>query len=486
MLQEIIKSTPLTTQSADHAFANKISGDTFNGDQSLVALARALYGKRLKEGEQIRIRSANASYGQKVDYDFLEGIVSGLHAGDFQIVSLPRGTSNSGDWIQDARQAMSGLGLYEIEALSRWFESSSIRALVYAERPFDPKIPQSPVNSTKSIVLIENMTVARWHAMGIVMPRLLSAWFQDCPRTTEETAFVKSLNDKTPDRFLDYLRTCANEYDFRTDMIKNLLSDFEVKHTKLKIRAAEDHLADIERHIKDVMATLGVYLRNKDEALAVLDGYQSRAAKDWEPETMNYFLANKHLYLQRVEDESLDFYVCSWLSNWDPEKASACFERGRSSGWLEYNANFDVSDEDALMLYRAIFLAETVRVQLWSHMELSLAGLNPLQILSDNKIPDIVNALPNPHHHYNTCGGANLAYVAQSIVDGNIVGALEQCVSATGGINLVEHVSYRHFSRDLFDPRFGQVIYINETKQFVTTKEAIEWLKSKKEGATNE
>ena len=122
-------------------------------------------------------------------------------------------------------------------------------------------------------------------------------------------------------------------------------------------------------------------------------------------------------------------------------------------------------------------MTETIKVRLWSHYGLSLRGTDPMRIMTDDGSPDITNALPNPHHRYHACGGNNKRYVAKCIMDHDIVGAIEQCISATVGINLTEHASYQFFARDIFDPDFGEVIYIKEKDKFVTTKEAIKWLK---------
>ena len=42
------------------------------------------------------------------------------------------------------------------------------------------------------------------------------------------------------------------------------------------------------------------------------------------------------------------------------------------------------------------------------------------------------------------------------------------------------------WSRDLFDPAFGEVVYINELGEFKTAKDAIEWLKEKQNGKKQE
>ena len=59
----------------------------------------------------------------------------------------------------------------------------------------------------------------------------------------------------------------------------------------------------------------------------------------------------------------------------------------------------------------------------------------------------------------------------------DIIGAIAQCINATRGVNLTEQASYHYLAQDLFNPDYGKVIYINELNEFMTTKDAIKYLK---------
>lgn len=483
MFETPITSLPLVGGLADDSFEGRIQAATFRQDVSMAAVARALFDKRLGPKETIKIDLTPMYYSSENNLRGVDEIARGLKSGMLHVVSVSARADDSGKWIDGVRESLKGSKLYELEALHHWFASTGTTAVVFTDKPYDPKIPRSPVDNTKTLVVLENMTIARWHLVTALLPRFLGKWFQAAPRTPEETKMINGLASEAPDAFVTAIHTYAEKYDFRGVAIHNKLKDFEVKFAKTKVKALEEKCQVYDRQVKELSTRLGRILKEKEDTLAMLFGYQNQAEKGVEPLTMNYFLANKNLFLQNATADYLDFYDVAWFTNWDPDKAEATFAKGHCSSWLEYNTKFGVSDEDAKLLYKAMFLDETIRVRLWSHINLYLRGDDPMNICDGSEcISDIQNALPNPHHQYNDCGGSNRSYVAQCIADRDIVGAIEQCVSATGGINLTEHASYQYFCRDLFDPQFGKVIYIKETGKFETTKDAIAWLKEKQNG----
>lgn len=480
MNNKAITSTPLTGGMADECFNGRIECAEFRGDVSVAAAARALFDKRLKNKEHIRIQLQPLYYNENFSADPIVDAAHNLKSGDLKIVSISAREADLGKWVPVVREGLKDKGLYELEAIEKWMASTPTTALVYTDKPYDPKIPRSPVDNKKTLIVVENLIMPRWHLIGALLPRFLGYWFQEHPRTKEELDMLNGFMSDSPDSLLAAFEQYAKAYDFRGMAIRNQLKDFEVKFAKGKVKALENQCKSLDDQIKNYSRQMGDALRKKEDILAMLFGYQTQAGKDIEPLTMNYFLANRNLYLREANQDYLDFYDVAWLSNWDPDKATATFGKDHCSGWLESISKFNVIEEDAKLLYKAIFLDETVKVRLWSHICLYLRGDDPMNIQGHgNCLEEIQNALPNPHHQYNTCGGANRAYVAQCIADRDVVGALEQCVSATAGINIAEHASYQYFARDLFDPKFGKVVYINETGKFETAKDAIKYLKEK-------
>ena len=486
MFKTAITASPLSGGMADSCFS-RINASAFRGDVSVSSVARVLFDKRLGADEQVNINLTPLYYGSGFKTAPIEDGVSKLKSGDVMVFSISARSEDSGKWVQPVKEAISNRGLYELEGLEKWFESFKTTALIFTDQPYDPKIPRSPTGNTKSVVVIETLTMQKWHLIGSLLTRFLGKWFEEKPRTADETAMLNALIGSSADDVSAFFEKYAKAYDFRGMAIRNKLADFEVKFAKERLAALEVKASSFDQKITDLSRKIGDLLKQKEDTLALLFGYRMQAGKEVEPLTMNYFLANKNLYLQETNQDYLDFYDTAWLSNWDPDKADATFAKNHCSTWLEDNQQYGFSDDEAKLLYKAIFLDETVKVRLWSHIRLYLRGEDPMDVIGRGQcISDIQNALPNPHHQYNSCGGANRAYVGQCIINRDVVGAVEQCISATAGINLTEHASYQFFCKDLFNPKFGKVIYINETGKFVTTEEAVKWLKEKQNGQTEE
>lgn len=479
MFKEEITTTALTGGMADECFSGRITANKFRNDVSMEAACRVLFDKRLAEGESIQVRFDSSFYSADYNVSDIKAAAESLIPGQIRVFSISCRKEDSGKWKSDVKSALKESGLYEMDDLEKWMEAGKTQAVIFTNRPHVADIPKSPLDNDRTIVVIENMITTRWHLVGALLSRLLAKWFQAMPRTEEETKRIcNGLLAETPDAFLKAVSDYASSFDFRGMSIRRMLGDFETKYESERLQELERKTQRIDEQIDSHSREIGSLLTQKEDILAMLFGYRTRS-QPVEPVTMNYFLANKNLYLQRVTRDYIDFYATSWLSNWDPDKAKATFAKNHCSSWLEHCAEFKVSDEDAKLLYNAIFIEESVKVRLWSHFKLALRGDSPLNVMSDNCIPEITNALPNPHHHYNQCPGGNRGYVNQCIADRDIVGAVEQCISATAGINLTEHASYQYFAKDLFDPSFGKVIYINELGTFKSTKDAIAWLKEK-------
>ena len=474
MVSKNITETALTTGLANSYFAGKVAADAFRGDVSMCAAARALFAKRIHDGENINIRVIQKFIRGTDDYSDITSTV--IESGQLIIYNLCMTKDNSGKWIPGAVSAMKGNGLYRLEAIEKFFETQKTTALVYTDRPYDPKIPKSPLDNTKTMVIVENLTTMRFRLLAGMLPRFFGKWFQKTPRTEKETkAICLGVLANDPAEFLQAVADVATELDFRSGMIRRALGDFETKFAASRIKSLETRIRDNAKRIDSLSSQIGALLNSRDDLLATLDGYRNQ--DKMEPLTMRYFLQNKNLFLEGADDSSLTFSDQAWLNGWDPEKAKSTFANGHCSSWLEYNGNYGFRDEDAMLLYKAIFLDEIVKVRLWSRFRLNLRERSPLEVLGSEKNPDIVHALPNPHHFYNTCPGGNQSLINAAVIERDMIGAVEQCISATAGINLTEHASYCHFARDLFNPAFGEVIYIPSLDEWKTTKDAIEWLK---------
>ena len=481
-LRDIVSETALTTPIARKYFEGRISAPAYRGDVAMETVCYALFDKRLQEGESIRVQQKSVYYsGGSLNLSDWMDEFRNAPDGSLYICSINVSKNESGNWKAEAEKDLEDMGYFQMKDIEMAMSQANVVSAFWTNTRPDAKTRMSPFDNTKTIVLMENINMSRWHTLCMLLVRLLGKWFANPLTAEEKMGFQASLREETSAKLLEAAQAYADTLDFRGQYIRDTLGGIETRFAKERTAQLENECQRIERDIEAKSCEIGRLIAQKEEAEAALWGFQMKG-KDMEPVTMNMFLANKNLVLRNADANSIEFYVSAWLEAFDPDKARSCFKTGRMDAWLEYNNDFGVANEDAELLYKAIFLEETCKVMLWSHYTLYLRNNSPIQLHgSDDKPAEIKHALPNPHHRYNTCFGGNTQLVNDAMRSYNVVAAIAQCQSATMGINLTEHASYKYFSRDLFDPRFGEVVWVCDENKWMTTKDAIAYLKTKKE-----
>ncbi len=99
MAKEAIRSTALVTDDANTYFQNRIEGDSFRDDVSLLSAARALFDKRLKDGETIRISVSQMFYGEDFSTDPIAESARNLQDGQLLIFNISTRKTDSGKWM---------------------------------------------------------------------------------------------------------------------------------------------------------------------------------------------------------------------------------------------------------------------------------------------------------------------------------------------------------------------------------------------------
>ena len=154
MFKTAITSSPLCGGMADECFG-RINASQFRGDIALASVARVLFDKRLEPSEHININLTPMYYGSGFNTSSIQDAAAELYAGDLQVVPISVRSEDSGKWMPDVKDVIAKQGLYELEGLEKWFASFKTNALIFTDQPYDPKIPRSPTNNSKAIVVIE-------------------------------------------------------------------------------------------------------------------------------------------------------------------------------------------------------------------------------------------------------------------------------------------------------------------------------------------
>ena len=484
ILKEVVFSTALTTPIARKYFEGRINVPSFRSDTAMETVCNALFDKRLQEGESIRVKQEYQYYsGGSLSIDGFLREFNEAPAGSLYICSINVVKDHSGEWKPEAEKKLKDMGFFQMKDIDASMNKSKIVSSFWTNTQPDAQTKLSPFDNTKTIVLMENINLMRWHMLCMLIVRLLGKWFA-VPLTPEEkVGFQASLREDKPDVLIRAAQAYADSLDFRGQYIRSTLAGIETRFAKERVKSLEQECVRIEDSIARKSREIGSLIAQKEEAEASLWGFKMKSA-DMEPVTMKLFLTNRSLVLMEADASRIEFCASGWLESFDPDKAAANFRPGRMDAWLEYNRNYGIPNEDAELLYQALFIEETCKVKFWSHYTLHLRNDSPVDVHGHSEKPgEIQNALPNPHHYYNGCFGNHRQLVNDAMRSYNVVAAIAQCQAATMGLNLTEHASYKYFSRDLFNPDFGEVVWVCAENKWMTTKDAIEYLKKAKEAA---
>ena len=118
-------------------------------------------------------------------------------------------------------------------------------------------------------------------------------WYFDPEKgvSEQEMELIKSLREKTSEKYERCIAEIASKYNFRELRIKKLLTGFETKYEEAEVRRVENTIDDLIRKINDYNDAIGDYLRQKADYEIRRAGLQKKIAEGSESsEIMEYFL----------------------------------------------------------------------------------------------------------------------------------------------------------------------------------------------------
>ena len=196
-------------------------------------------------------------------------------------------------------------------------------------------------------------------------------------------------------------------------------------------------------------------------------------------EIMEYFLRNKNLTLIDSSGATVDFIVKAKLEYFDPEMAENAINNNSS---LLYSRGGSMNREDRKLLYRAIFMDNTVKVNVCAAFKLSIGG----GVQTRGHYPfgeDFNGYMPHPHIDEYNCMGDYVRIVNELMQRHDYIMAMEQCIASARSLNFADSTVLGHFIGLLMsgDNR-ARCLELPDGK-IVKPEEAVKWLKEKKSDA---
>lgn len=481
MFKSVITTTPLTTDTANGYFANKIAGSAYQRDISFLATLRALLEPRMKEGDCVYLRFSSSSYSdnnlKSVSIrDAINAITCGYEAerGTLSIHSFNNlYPASNRAWMEMIQSSFEEHcpGWHRVEKVTTFF-----RKVFFVLCYINPELKST-------MVFTENMTVREMHYLQCgIFPFMPWYFNQEAGVSEIEMELTKSLREKTSDKYEECLAKIAERYDFKTARVRQLLQGFEARYERIRLNGVQAELNTVMRNIDSYNHEIANLLAKKRDCENNILGLEAKIAQtEGDSEIMEYFLCNKHLVLEGVSDSTMTFVVCDYVSYYDEDMVRRILDNPNSFVYRpnDTGCNNIIPAEDMKMLMEAIFIDEILKIRFCAAYEFQLNGR--VHGLSDYAYSaDYREYTPNPHIDRYRCLGNHEYEINRCLKDNNYIGAIEQCIASCKSLNFGDSAVMREFMRRLYGiSEYSANVRCIELPdgRVVKPKEAIKYLK---------
>lgn len=467
-------TTSLFANEATHPIFSKITGSPYINDVSLISTMRALLMGRMGEEDEITLYLSNSELRRStVENNSVVDVINamigsklGCEANMFQIHSFNgSGVYSDVDFMMDFVQnnfINTYEHFYRVEKITTFF-SKIFRVLCY----ISPELKST-------IFFVQNLDYAKLHAIQMaIIPALPWYFNKDFELLPAEMDLVKSLQDSSPDRYVECLGVLADKYDLPRLRVKTLLTGVETKHLNKACMELENNIAKIADSICEYNTTIGQLYAKKDSCLNTLLGIRAKLKEsNEESELANYFVSNKKLHLDDVVDSAVYFSVADDITYYDPDMAERML--ADSYGYIEesYTQYANISREGMKKLLTSIFIDEVLHIKFCAKYMFRING--NIDALSMGSEMPFQNCMKNPHIDRYHCMGGYEQTINEVLEHHDYIGAIEQCIASCKSLNFGDSFVMNAFVTELYNTH-DRIIRLPDGT-YVTPKTAVKWL----------
>lgn len=472
MIANVISNTPITGGIADSVF-NRISGDSFRGDVSFVATMRMLlhgvigdnerfyfYPRRLpyslRELQREDISDWFSRYGTSLD---------DMEDGTFQFFYTDMAKPDEKDeFIKTVSSKFA-------DSYDDWEMMQSVTDLFYSNCGVVFFINRE----RKAICMfMDRISMKMYHFMQCAIPGMIPWYFERGKRLPpEKKNLIMAMKNADESEYIRILQQFADQFDFRAEHIKSSLTGFESVFIREQIESTGNDIENCNHYIEEFRRRLCEEIRKKDSLISMKAGLEFRLGTgEIKNDIMDYFIANKSLYLLDVYGTELKFAVKTYLDYFDPDKAQAAMNNPGS--YMYAMRTGSISAADMMKLVKAVFIDQEVRLLMCAAYRLD--ANQDYRALSGPDYPLEFNEyLRNPHIEHHSCLGGYETKISEALQNHNMVAAVDACVQSARSVNMNESASAKYLIRDLYlDEK--KCVELPDGRQ-VKPSEAIQWLK---------
>lgn len=478
MFAQRIESTAFTTQAANDYFT-AITGDSFLGDNTMVSTLRAILYPRLEEGDTVTF--CMGSYSAKKEaveergnetivWEAISDRVDNDYNGRIVLINLVGLKADTSAVMEAIREKFLSVteGYVECTGLNAWL-GKRMSAACYSNA------------ATKSAVFfVESLNLWKLHSLESCIIAALP-WYQTAEKkvTVDEVQFLDTLNLREPDEYLSNLEKMVERYNLEASRVKKLLTDFQRRNDRVILDGIQNNLDNWTQKIQQYENEIASYYKKiEDERLRQFAIQNKLEGMGDDSELVDYFLANKKIYLYSVDGTEFTICIKDYMSYFSQEAAESIVTNKNA---VMYRSASDFGVEKAMKLMKEIFLSDEPRVKmrLCGAFTLSLNG--NLNVRQHFQFPaGFENYFHNPHLSRYGCTGTNGTLIQKALQRHDIITAIEQCVVSVKDLTLTDGAVMEEFSAKIFGSGSHKCFELPDGKT-VNAEGAVMWLEAQDE-----
>lgn len=472
MIANVIANTPVTGGIADSVF-HRVTGDPFRGDVSFVATMRMLLHGVIKDDERFCFYPRRLPYSlrelqqEDISYWFYRNGTSpgDMEDGTFQFLYFDTMKPDEKD---EFIKTVSGKFA---DSYDDWEMLQSVTDLFYSNCGVVFFINREH----KTICMfMDRISMKMYHFMQCAIPGMIPWYFERGKRLPpEKKNLIMAMKNADEAEYIRILQQFADQFDFRAEQIKSSLTGFESMFIREQIESNGNDIENCNHFIEDLRRRLCEEIRKKDSLISMKAGLEFRLGTgEIKNDIMDYFIANKSLYLCDVYGTELRFAVKTYLDYFDPDKAQAAMNNPGSYMYTMRTGN--ISAADMMKLVKAVFIDQEVRLLMCAAYLLD-ASQNYRALSGFDYPQEFKEYLRNPHIDQHSCLGGYEQKIIEALQNHNMVAAVDACVQSARSVNMNESASAKYLMRDLYRDE-QKCVELPDGRQ-VKPSEAIQWLK---------
>lgn len=341
------------------------------------------------------------------------------------------------------------------EDIALFFKDRDVHLKVYINR-----------EERRTLVLIHDLRITTWHALGGILPRFIPWHFKESPINPEERELLKAMKERSSTIFLSLAEKLTKKrFNFRDEIIRISLGGYMSRFADERRREITNYIDECYERIRELTSRINSYRKSITDYSISLSGVNSLQQEE-ETELIDFLIRSKNIEIKKTMGTELFFAVTSPLTNFDKDEVECVITN--SNAYI-YNSLYDWTMGEAMEFLKAIFIDEKFCVNMYAEYDLDFVHRTACGVRFDEHPDDCV---PNMHIKRHACLGNNGTQIEAAMNVGNHLGAVNAMIASTANININEEVSNDEFFRYLFST--DKPVILMPDGRHVSPREAFE------------